>query len=70
MFCIAQAIGLGLNPGKMNLPFTAEQFADVFRQYNEVVFPAQVLFTLTSAIAIFIAIIGIPTAGKIISLMP
>lgn len=35
----------------MNLPFTPEQFFEIFRQYNEAVWPAQIalnLFALTA----------------------
>jgi hypothetical protein len=39
----------------MNLPFTPEQFFDVFRQYNDAVFPAQGLLI---AAAVFILVLA------------
>jgi len=33
----------------MNLPFTSEQFFDVFRRYNEAVWPAQIALNLIGA---------------------
>lgn len=35
----------------MQIPFTAEQFFDIFRQYNEAVWPAQVALTLLAIVA-------------------
>jgi len=32
-------------PGPVHLPFTESQFFDVFRQYNEAVWPAPVVLT-------------------------
>jgi hypothetical protein len=43
---------------EMTLPFSAEQFLGVFRQYNEGVWPAQVILLLLGAAAILGAIRG------------
>lgn len=37
----------------MKLPFTTQQFLDVFRKYNEAVYPIQLLFVLLAALLIF-----------------
>lgn len=40
----------------MKTPFTVEQFLEVFRNYNETVFPMQVIFYLISVLAIYLAV--------------
>jgi hypothetical protein len=40
----------------MNIPFTAEAFLDVFRQYNEAVFPMQTIFFLAAILSFYFAI--------------
>ncbi len=51
----------------MKLPFTIEQFLEVFKNYNEAIFPMQVVFYLASAIAIFLVIKPVHKSDKIIS---
>lgn len=40
----------------MKLPFTIDQFLEVFRDYNLAVFPMQVVFYLVAALAIFFSL--------------
>ncbi|MBK9104686.1 MAG: hypothetical protein IPL92_08965 [Saprospiraceae bacterium] len=40
----------------MGIPFTADQFLDVFRQYNEAVFPVQFLLVLVAVAALYLTI--------------
>ena len=40
----------------MNIPFTVEQFFDVFRTYNVAIWPAQVVAYLMGVIALALAI--------------
>jgi hypothetical protein len=42
----------------MKLPFTLQQFLDIFRNYNEAVYPLQILFVLLAAWIIVIAYLG------------
>ncbi len=51
----------------MKTPFTVEQFLGVFKNYNEAVFPMQVVFYLLSAMAIYFTIKPAATSGKLIS---
>ena len=51
----------------MKTPFTVEQFLEVFRNYNETVFPVQVIFYLISVIAIYLAVKPTSKSGGIIS---
>jgi hypothetical protein len=51
----------------MKAPFTIEQFLHVFRDYNEAVFPIQLIFYLISLIVIYLAIKPHPLSGRIIS---
>lgn len=51
----------------MKLPFTAEQFFDVFRQYNETVWPAQVALNLLALLAIGLRIWRRQKSGRLIS---
>ena len=50
----------------MNLPFTAEQFLGVFRDYNLAVWPAQILALLLATWCIALALGG-PTGSRLIS---
>lgn len=49
----------------LSLPFTFAQFLDVFRRYNESVWPAQWLLNLLAIIAVGAALAGGRTASKI-----
>jgi hypothetical protein len=53
----------------MRIPFTAEQFLGVFREYNESVWPAQWLLLLAGITAVLLAVRGGPRAGRVISLI-
>ena len=50
----------------MKLPFTVEQFLDVFRQYNIAVWPVQVFLIALALIAVYFAIRIKPYSHKII----
>ena len=51
----------------MNLPFTADQFLEVFRNYNESIFPLQVLFVLLALVAVYYVLRPSRNSGMIIS---
>ena len=51
----------------MKPPFTVEQFLNVFKHYNETVFPMQLVFYLVSAMAIYRAFKPTPKSNQIIS---
>ncbi|AHG92603.1 hypothetical protein J421_5068 (plasmid) [Gemmatirosa kalamazoonensis] len=51
----------------MRLPFTTEQFLDVFGQYNETVWPAQWLLVTLAALGIAAALRGRPAASRVVS---
>lgn len=51
----------------MELPFTASQFLEVFRQYNTAVFPVQFLFILLALMAIVFAARHHRNSGRAIS---
>jgi hypothetical protein len=51
----------------MNLPFTTEQFLNIFRQYNESIFPMQLVFYLLGAIALYFLFSRRASSGRIIS---
>lgn len=51
----------------MKTPFTLDQFFEVFKNYNETVFPAQIFLYLTSFIAIYLVIKPTSISNKIIS---
>ncbi len=53
----------------MKTPFTIEQFLEVFKNYNQAVFPTQAIFYLISAIAIYLAIKPNISSDKIISII-
>jgi len=50
----------------MNLPFTIEQFLDVFRKYNIAVWPMQVFFILLALIAVYFSIRSKTYSNRII----
>ena len=50
----------------MKLPFTFEQFLDVFRQYNISVWPMQVLLIVLALVATYFSIFKKPYSDKII----
>ena len=51
----------------MRPPFTLEQFLNVFKNYNQKVFPIQVVFYLIGIIAIYLVINHNPKSGRVIS---
>ena len=51
----------------MKLPFTSEQFFDVFRLYNETVWPAPIVLTLLAVAAVALCIWRRPQSGRLIS---
>jgi hypothetical protein len=53
----------------MKPPFTVEQFFEVFKNYNETVFPMQIIFYLISAVVIYLVIKPNPISDKIISII-
>ncbi|MGE5811069.1 MAG: DUF6064 family protein [Ignavibacteria bacterium] len=52
----------------MKLPFTADQFLEIFKSYNESIFPIQIIFYLIAAIALFL-LFSNADKSRIISLM-
>lgn len=50
----------------MKLPFTIEQFLDVFRQYNIAVWPMQVLLVMLALIAVYFSIRSKNYSNKVI----
>lgn len=53
----------------MKLPFTIEQFLEVFKNYNQSVFPMQIVFYLLGLTAIFLSIKKITKADRIINVI-
>lgn len=51
----------------MKLPFTTEQFFDIFRQYNEAVWPAQVALNLLAIVAVGLWLWHRPYSNRLIS---
>ncbi len=51
----------------MNPTFTVEQFFGVFRDYNETVYPMQVIFYLLAITALYFVIKPSPKSARIIS---
>lgn len=51
----------------MKIPFTKQQFLDVFKNYNLSVWPSQLIFYLLALLAIYFVIKKFPVSGKIIS---
>lgn len=50
----------------MRLPFTPEQFFDVFRRYNEGVWPAQWVFNLLALVVLILAVVKPWRDGRVI----
>lgn len=50
----------------MNLPFTIEQFLDVFRQYNLAVWPMQVVFIVFALVAVYFSVRSTTFSSKLI----
>jgi hypothetical protein len=48
----------------MSLPFTTDQFLDVFRRYNDSVWPAQWVLLALAVLAVALAGYGRPTSGR------
>jgi len=53
----------------MKTPFTVDQFLEVFKNYNQSVFPLQFIFYLIAVVATYLAIKPSPKSGKIISVI-
>jgi hypothetical protein len=51
----------------MPLPFTTAEFFDVFRRYNEAVWPAQWILIVLAVAGVTLAIRGTPHAGRVVS---
>jgi len=51
----------------MQIPFTAEQFLQVFKQYNETIWPSQIMLYLFALLAVFFSFIKGKHSQKIIS---
>ena len=51
----------------MDVPFSVEQFMEVFRNYNEFVFPVQIFFYVLGFIAIYFVFHPTPWSGLFIS---
>lgn len=52
----------------MNLPFTTEQFLDVFKTYNLAVWPAQYIILFTALLMIFLILKSISNSNLYVSL--
>lgn len=53
----------------MKLPFTTAQFFEAFTNYNQSVYPMQIIFYLLSAVVILLSIKKIKNAGRIINVI-
>jgi hypothetical protein len=53
----------------MKTPFTVDQFFEVFKNYNQAVFPIQILFYLVSILVVYLTIKPIRNSDKIISII-
>jgi len=51
----------------MKTPFTLQQFLEIFKNYNEAVFPMQVIFYLAGIVAVYLTIKPNSKSDKIIS---
>lgn len=51
----------------MNIPFTTEQFLEVFKEYNQAVFPMQIVFYLMSIVVIYLTVKSSANSGKFVS---
>lgn len=52
----------------MDIPFTTEQFLDVFGSYNTSVWPAQVFIIIFALFSIFLSVYKIKSSSKLISI--
>lgn len=50
----------------MNFPFTTDEFLNVFRLYNESIFPAQIAFYILGGTALYLLIARKPWSGRAI----
>lgn len=62
-------IALRADSFMMKTPFTVDQFLDVFKNYNETVWPMQVIFYLMGLVAIYLVFKPTSKSEKIISIM-
>jgi len=53
----------------MNIPFTTEQFFEVFKNYNQAVFPVQFFLLFTGVTAVILTIKHTPLSDKLINIM-
>ena len=53
----------------MKLPFTLEQFIEIFKNYNQSVYPMQIVFYLLATTIIILSIKKIVNAGRIINII-
>lgn len=51
----------------MELPFTIEQFFEVFRKYNNAIFPLQIIFYLVALFSVYLVVNPNRTSNKIIA---
>jgi Family of unknown function (DUF6064) len=51
----------------MSLPFTQDQFFEVFRRYNEAVWPAQAVLMALALLAVLLAVRGTSSAARVVS---
>lgn len=51
----------------MNTPFTAEQFLEIFKIYNQAVWPMQIVFYFLGIVAIYLTFNPTPKSHKVIS---
>lgn len=51
----------------MKVPFTVTQFFEVFKNYNEAIFPLQILIYLGGLIALYLAVRPNTKSNQIIS---
>ncbi len=53
----------------MNLPFTVEQFLDVFAKYNNAIWPMQVLLNLVALVMVYLSVRHYSFSNRTISIM-
>jgi hypothetical protein len=53
----------------MDMPFTTEQFLNVFKQYNEAVFPAQIILNLLAFFGFYLIVRSFSRSGRILSVL-
>lgn len=53
----------------MDIPFAVQDFLEVFKNYNQFVWPMQIILYLLAIIAVFFAIKKVSFSGKIISII-